>query len=355
MSLTVLSVAYPFAPVGPDTAGGAEQVLYRIDGALVRGGHRSVVIASDGSAVSGELLATPAVPGDLTPDARSRAHRVHAAAIHAAIQRSRPDVLHLHGIDAADYLPPDGPPALVTLHLPPAWYPPGLFTAPRPRTWLNPVSEAQARGCPPSPILLAPIPNGVPVDALQARHARRGFALCLGRICPEKGQHLAIQAARCAGVPLLLAGEVFDYPEHRRYWREEILPRLGPGVRWIGRAGFARKRRLMTTARCVLIPSLAEETSSLVAMEAAACGTPAIAFRRGALPETVEHGNTGFVVDDVEGMADAIGRAESIDRETCRAAARRRFTLERMTDGYIARYAALVEGRLAGPGAAVSA
>jgi glycosyltransferase involved in cell wall biosynthesis len=346
MSLVVLSVAYPFAPVGPDTPGGAEQVLYRLDEALVRAGHRSFVVACDGSAVAGELVAAPVPRGDLTPARRAAAHQNYRKVIETAIASVKPDVMHLHGIDAAAYLPDAGPPALVTLHLPPSWYPAGLFRLPRPRTFLNPVSAAQARMCPPSPIVLPPIPNGVPVEDLQARHARRGFALCLGRICPEKGQHLAIEACRKAGVPLLLAGEVFDYAEHRRYWREEILPRLGRGVRWLGRAGFARKRRLMSAARCVLVPSLAEETSSLVAMEAAACGTPVVAFRRGALPETVEEGRTGFIVDDPEEMAEAIGSAARIDSGDCRATARRRFSLERMTQAYLDLYCRLARGEV---------
>ncbi|MEJ1936572.1 glycosyltransferase family 4 protein, partial [Nostoc sp. NIES-2111] len=338
--------AYPFAPVGPDTPGGAEQVLHRLDEALVRAGHRSVVVACEGSVASGELMPFRAIRGELRPDRKAEAHRDYRELIEATIARCRPDVMHLHGVDVAQYLTRQGPPALVTLHLPPSWYPAELFRPWRPRTVLNPVSNAQARTCPPSPILLPPVPNGVPVEALRSRHARRGFVLCLGRICPEKGQHLAIEAARRAGVPLLLAGEVSDPPEHRRYWREETLPRLGPGVRWLGRAGFARKRRLMGAARCVLVPSLAEETSSLVAMEAAACGTPVVAFRRGALPETVEDGRTGFLVENEEEMAAAIQRTSHIDPELCRATARRRFSLEDMTGAYLDLYGRLARGEV---------
>ena len=90
------------------------------------------------------------------------------------------------------------------------------------------VSAAQQRRFPPLPNMLDPIPNGVPVEHLQARHARRDFALALGRICPEKGFHLALDAARLAGTPLLIAGQVFPYEAHRRYFSEEIGPRLGP-------------------------------------------------------------------------------------------------------------------------------
>ncbi len=96
-----------------------------------------------------------------------------------------------------------------------------------------------------------------------------------------------------------------------------------------------RKRRLLAAARCVLIPSRCEETSSLVAMEALASGTPVIAFRVGALPEIVEHGLTGFLVDDVEGMSEAILEVSRIDPHACRRAAELRFSADRAVTGYL--------------------
>jgi glycosyltransferase involved in cell wall biosynthesis len=248
------------------------------------------------------------------------------------------DVVHLHGIDFAGYMPPPGPPVLVTLHLPPDWYPPEALHPTRPDTWLNCVSAAQHRACPAGAHLLPPILNGVPVEALAARHARRGYALALGRICPEKGQHLAVQAAHLADVSLILAGIAFPYPEHRAYFNEQVAPLLDRRRRCIGQIDFARKRRLLSAARCLLVPSLAAETSSLVAMEALACGTPVIAFRAGALPEIVRDQETGFVVEDVASMAQAIGRAGGIDPQTCRADARNRFLLRRTTEAYLAVY-----------------
>jgi glycosyltransferase involved in cell wall biosynthesis len=162
--------------------------------------------------------------------------------------------------------------------------------------------------------------------------------LMLGRICPEKGQHLGLQAAHAAGVPALLAGDVFPYPEHQAYFADRVRPMLDAKRHYLGPVGFARKRHLLASAVCLLVPSLAAETSSLVAMEALACGTPVIAFRSGALPETVEDGRTGLLVDGVDAMAAAIGRIGMIDRAECRRRAMERFPVRRMTDAYLALY-----------------
>jgi glycosyltransferase involved in cell wall biosynthesis len=185
--------------------------------------------------------------------------------------------------------------------------------------------------------LLRPIENGV-APQLFARHAKRGFALMLGRICSEKGVHIAIDAAKRADVTLLIGGEVFAYEDHRRYFEEEVRPRLDGRRRFLGPVGLNRKRRLLAAARCLLIPSLAEETSSLVAREALAAGTPVVAFDRGALRETVEHGRTGYLVRDVAEMAEAIARVECLDPDTCRLIARQRFSSQRMIEQYLAVY-----------------
>jgi glycosyltransferase involved in cell wall biosynthesis len=338
MPLTILSIGYSLAPVGPDVAGGAEQVLSALDHALVAAGHRSIVVAPEGSHTAGTLVATAPLPASLTEEARHFMQQRQGEAIAAALDRWPVDVVHAHGLDFAEYLPETGIPTLVTLHLPAEFYPPGALSAERPRIWFNCVSAAQQRTFTAIANMLPPISGGVPVDRLRARHAKRNFALTLGRICPEKGIHLALDAAELAGVPLLIAGQVFPYPYHQAYFDEQIRPRLGPRARFLGPVGFVRKRRLLSAARCLLVPSLVAETGSLVAMEALACGTPVIAFSAGALADIVEPGSTGFLVSDAREMADAIAAAGTMDPERCRQAARERFSLDRMVEQYVAVY-----------------
>jgi glycosyltransferase involved in cell wall biosynthesis len=335
--LTILSVGYALAPVGPDAVGGAEQVLSALDQALVAAGHASLVVAPEGSQVAGRLITTAALPAHITDRERNAIERRQRQAIEQVLSEERIDLIHAHGLDFAEHLPETNISTLITLHLPAEFYRPADL-ATRPNAWFHCVSSAQQRRFPPLPNMVDPIPNGVPVDHLRARHARRNFALALGRICPEKGFHLALDAARLAGTPLLIAGQVFPYEAHQRYFSQEIRPLLGRNARFLGPIGFARKRRLLTAARCLLIPSLVAETSSLVAMEALACGCPVVAFPAGALPDLIEPGITGFLVSTTGEMAEAIPLCDEIDRAGCREVAGRRFSLDAMIESYFRLY-----------------
>jgi len=338
--LTVVSIGYPLAPVGPDFVGGSEQIVSALDAALVEAGHRSIVIACAGSSVRGELVELPAPGTTLTQDAWVAAHEAVRAALRQLLQREHVDVVHAHGVDFHAYLPPPGPAVLATLHLPIDWYPPHIFASGargRPDTYLCCVSYTQ-RASAPANAAIEVIENGVDLDQLRPSEVRGNYALVLGRICPEKAPHLAIDAANRAGVALRLAGRVFGFPEHQAYFRDHVLPRLAVPHTFVGAVAGETKRQLIANARCVVIPSLVAETSSLVAMEAFACGTPVIAFRRGALVELVEHGRTGFLVDDADGLARAIGDAGRLDRAACRAVAEARCSRRRMCERYLARY-----------------
>jgi glycosyltransferase involved in cell wall biosynthesis len=339
VALTVLQVAYPFAPVGRDSVGGAEQILAACDEAVVSAGYGSVVIACEGSQVKGKLISVPAMSRADDAASRAEAHANHKRAIEAAISRFGIDLVHCHGIDFDHYLPEQGTNVLVTLHLDPAAYDRNALSLKRPGTFFNCVSRSQNARCPTIRNLLPPIENGVDLARLRPEpEVQRTHALVLARTCPEKGIHLAIEAAKRADADLVIAGEIFPYADHERYFTEQIKPRLDDRRMFAGPASFETKRKLLQSARCLLIPSLIDETSSLAAMEALACGTPVIAFRRGALPEIIENGVTGALVGNVDDMAAAIGHAASYEPAACVSAARRRFSAARMQRAYISVY-----------------
>jgi glycosyltransferase involved in cell wall biosynthesis len=294
MRLTVLSVAYPLAPVGPDAVGGAEQILHQLDYALTQAGHQSIVVACEGSRVAGTLIDVPRKSGRIDAQAQALARSQTAIAIRTALSRFKVDVIHMHGIDFHAYLPPPGLPVLTTLHLPLSWYPDAALAVTRPNTQFVCVSRSQRAERGHDPHIIGVIENAVPTEAFEMRQRKRGFALMLTRVCPEKGVHIAIEATKRAGVPLFIAGETFGYPEHEHYFEAEVRPRLDRTRRFIGPVGFARKRRLLAAARCLLAPSLVAETSSLAAREAIAAGTPVVGFRAGALHQVIEQGRTGF-------------------------------------------------------------
>jgi glycosyltransferase involved in cell wall biosynthesis len=180
---------------------------------------------------------------------------------------------------------------------------------------------------------------------MRGSFTRRSYALALGRICPEKGFHYALEAATIAGSELLLAGELIPYALHEDYFKDAIAPRLDAQRRFIGPAGWSLKKRLLGEARCLLIPSTVQETSSLVAMEALAAGTPVIAYRSGALPEIIEHGRTGYLVSNVREMARAIQDVDKLDRKVCRETARLYFSADQMIARYMAIYRKLISER----------
>jgi len=338
MPLTVLSVSYPLARVSPGTAGGAEQVLGTIDRALVRDGHRSLVLAPEGSRCCGFLIPAQIPSGVLDDAAKGEARKLFKQLLERTLGRFSVDVVHMHGLDFSEYLPDGDIPVVVSLHLPLAWYARDALQSKRPNTTLVSVSNFQARTAPAQAQINCVISNGVELDEFRPAQRAGNYVLAMGRICPEKGFQFAIDAAEKAGVKFILAGTVFEYAEHRKYFDCAIAPRLKERVRFIGPVGGERKPDLLGGAKCLLIPSLVKETSSLAAMEAMAAGTPVIAWRSGALPEIVEDGRTGFLVSSVDEMADAIARVESIDREECRREAEERFDANNTVSQYLTLY-----------------
>jgi glycosyltransferase involved in cell wall biosynthesis/CelD/BcsL family acetyltransferase involved in cellulose biosynthesis len=342
VTLTILIVAPPFSTIGPQAVGGAEQVIAALDAALVAAGHRSLVLACGGSEVRGRLLPLPRQDDPTTTAAHALARGRLRAALEQALRDWPVDLVHLHGADFHHYLPPAGPPALVTLHAHPAQYPEEALRPRRPFTYLHCVSPAQRLACPPGTALIGDIPGGVDLERLRPRERKGDFALALGRFAAEKGLRVALEAAALADMPLLLAGRALTVADVRHF-AADLAPRLDARRRCLGVLSEPARRRLLARARCVVVPSLTPSACSLVAMEALASGTPVVASALGSLPELIEDGRTGFVVPagDVEAFARAMRDCAELRPEDCRRAAEERLGLARMTDGFLEAYARL--------------
>jgi glycosyltransferase involved in cell wall biosynthesis len=345
LPLTVLSVGYPLAKISCSTPGGAEQIVLTLDKGLVASGDRSLVLAPRGSRCYGLLVPVCTPSFHFDESTKREAQLNFQDSLERVLERYQVDVVHMHGVDFDRYLPRHKIPIVVTLHLPLAWYSHKAFCERRPNLSLVAVSHTQARSAPQEVSISATIPNGIELEAFAGTPRKRTYALILGRICPEKGVHLALDAAQRARMPVILAGTVFDYPEHQQYFRETVRPRLSANVRFVGAVGGKRKAHLLAGAQCLLVASLAPETSCLVAMEALASGTPVVAWRSGALPEIVRHGSTGFVVSSVADMADAMASLGSIEPDCCRSEAERRFSWQAMMSRYRALYRELASDR----------
>lgn len=188
--------------------------------------------------------------------------------------------------------------------------------------------------------------NGVPLSTFRfcPDPGHDAPLVFLGRVEKIKGPHLAIEIARRSRLPLIIAGNV--PPEHRGFFEAEVAPYVdGVRIKYMGPVDDKQKNALLGRARAFLMPILWEEPFGIVMAEAMACGTPVIGFSRGAVPEVVEHGVTGFVADDINELVAAVGRLGEIDRASCRARVERLFSDEAVIDAYLAIYAEILAAR----------
>ncbi len=182
---------------------------------------------------------------------------------------------------------------------------------------------------------LATVHHGIDLTALPFSPQGGDDLVILGRIHPDKGTAEAIEIARRAERRLLICGIVQD----ESYFRDRVRPHLDHDqVIYLGSVGPQQRADVLGSALALLHPIAFDEPFGLSVVESMACGTPVVAYRRGSMPEIIDHGVTGFVVDDTAQAADAVRAAVTLDRATCRAVAERRFSVARMVQDYVAVY-----------------
>ena len=334
LALSILYISYPLLEISEASAGGAEQMLLALEREMARAEHRTTVAACDGSKIAGTLLPTGKAVS--AADAFEVREREHTKRVLAYLQAHADEFDLIHDESGSFFRHADrcSIPMLATLHLPRSFYQHGWLCHPAPNLSFNCVSHSQAQSFGDLPNMIGVVHNGIAVERFPFCRDKQNYLLWMGRICEEKAPHLAIAAARKAGAPMIIAGQVYPFSYHQQYFEREVRSRIGGGVEFEDSPSFQRKVELLKNARALLLTSTAEETSSLVAMEAMACGTPVIAIRRGAFPEIVAHGETGFVVDDIEAMAGAVGWSREIDPIACRMRVERNFSARQMAGRY---------------------
>ena len=330
--MRIAIIAPLVTPIREPQLGGSQALLADLATGLQNRGHAVHVYAASGSAIAGVTVVDPGVDADSlagllyrhgrspTIDARAADHAF--AAVYKSVRRKTYDVIHNHAFDvpAVRLATALEAPVVHTLHLPPdALMAAAIAEArrtPNPPT-IAAVSASQAaawRALAPIDVIL---PDGVPIERIPWSATGGDGVVFAGRFSPEKGAVDAIAIAREAGVQIDLYGEAYD-PE---YARAHVASHEGePGVTIHGGVPRSELWRILADARAVLCPAKWEEPFGMVAAEAQAAGTPVIAYRRGALPEVVIDGRTGFLVqpDDVAAAALALRSVMTIDRTECR-------------------------------------
>jgi glycosyltransferase involved in cell wall biosynthesis len=192
---------------------------------------------------------------------------------------------------------------------------------------------------------IATVYHGLPADLYQAGTGGGGYLAFLGRISPEKGIDSAIKIAIASGLPLKIAAKVDKVD--RQYYEKKVRPLLKhPLLEFIGEIKETEKNEFLGNAAGVLFPINWPEPFGLVMIEAMACGTPVIAFGSGSVPEVIDEGLSGFIVNSIRQAVSAVARLDRLSRETVRAVFDKRFTVVRMADDYIRLYTSLLAGGL---------
>ena len=320
-------IAPPWLPVPPPGYGGTEVVIDNLARGLQAQGHdvRLFTVGDSTCPVPHEFL----YPAEVTPMGADIPEAAHVLAAYDAL--ADVDIIHDHTILGPLVAGRRGirqPPVVTTNH--------GLFTPQTRRiyaevarhAWIVAISHSQALASGGIPIA-AVIHHGIDLEVYQPGPGDGGYLVFVGRMCADKGVHLAVRVARRAGQRLVIVAKMRK-PAERAYFEQRVRPLLGPGAEMPAELPLESRIELMRGAAALLNPITWREPFGLVMVEALASATPVLAFPNGAAPEIVDQGRTGYLCRDEAQMITAVGRVPEIERRQCRDAAERRFSLARM-------------------------
>ncbi|MEF3076700.1 glycosyltransferase family 4 protein [Methylobacter sp. Wu1] len=339
--MKIAQVAPLHESVPPKTYGGTERVVHYLTEALVQQGHEVTLFASADSRTSAKLHAIVPEALRLAPEKRDPVawHMLQLAQVSSVAESF--DFIHFH----TDYFHfplwrKMRTPQVTTLH--------GRLDLPDLKSLFNefldmPVISIANHQRDPLPMACwtDTVYNGIPIDLYDFQSDAGEYLAFLGRMSPEKGAEAAIEIALNAGMPLKMAAKIDDLD--REYFETRIRPHLDhPLIEFIGEVDERGKNELLGGAKALIFPIAWPEPFGLVMIEAMACGTPVIAYRRGSVPEVMINGVTGYVVASKEEAVSAIDRIDQIDRGVCRSYFEERFSAERMAKNYVNAYQKLM-------------
>ena len=341
--MKIAQVAPLYESVPPKLYGGTERVVSYLTEELVRQGHQVTLFASGDSVTQAHLV--EACPRSLRLDQECKDQFAHNIVLLEQVfrQASTFDLMHFH-IDYLHF------PLSVRQHIPTVTTLHGRLDLPDlipvfqmfPTMPVVSISNSQRT---PLPWLnwLETVYHGLPEDLYTFQEAPGTYLAFLGRMSPEKGVEQAIAIAQRVGMPLKIAAKVDQ--NDNEYFHEVVQPLLNNSlIEYIGEVGGDNKDAFLGQAYAVLFPIDWPEPFGLVMIEALACGTPVIAYPRGSVPEVLEDGVTGWMVEGIEGAVQAVGRVSALSRARCRQVFEERFSASRMAHDYLRIYKQLLGG-----------
>ena len=340
--MKIAQIAPLMESVPPRLYGGTERIVFYLTEELVRQGHQVTLFASADSVTSAELVGCARSALRLDPNVRDSVPYYMLMLDRLRARADEFDILHFH-IDAYHFplFRDRAGRTVTTLHgrqdlfdLHPLYL--GFGDMP-----LVSISEAQRKPIPNANIA-ATVHHGLPLDCYKPIYEPRGgYVAFLGRISPEKRADRAIEIARALGVPLKIAAKVDRVDES--YFRQTVAPLLnGPDVEFVGEINESQKAEFLGEALALLFPIDWPEPFGLVMIEAMACGTPVLAFRQGSVPEIIDDGVSGRIVETMEEAVLALPETMSLDRRAVRRRFEERFSAARMARDYVGVYRSLL-------------